>query len=55
MFHKIKVKYFIIKFEVKDDVYQTVTQAYSEKIKIRVLPTGVEPMTFRLLLRMLYH
>ena len=25
------------------------------KIKIRVFPTGVEPMTFRLLVRMLYH
>ena len=34
----------------KDDVFQSVTQAYSEKRKIRVLPAGVEPMIFRLLL-----
>ena len=38
------------------DVFLLVTQAYSDKVKkIRVLPTGVEPMTFRLVLRMLYH
>ena len=30
------------------------TQTYSEK-KIPVLPTGVEPKTFPLLVRMLYH
>ena len=31
------------------DVFLLVTQAYSDKVKkIRVLPTGVEPMTFRL-------
>ena len=30
------------------DVFLLVTQAYSDKVKkIRVLPTGVEPMTFR--------
>ena len=28
---------------------------YIRKKEIRVLPTGVEPMTFRLLVRMLYH
>ena len=40
------------------DVFLLVTQAYSDKVKkkkIRVLPTEVEPMTFRLVLRMLYH
>ena len=38
------------------DVFLLVTQAYSDKVKkIRVLPTGVEPVTFRLVLRMLYH
>ena len=41
--------------DVKDEIFQLVTQAYSEKKKFRVLPTGVEPMTFRLVLRMLYH
>ena len=39
-----------------DVFFLSVTQAYSDKVKkIRVLPTGVEPMTFRLVLRMLYH
>ena len=39
------------------DVFLLVTQAYSDKVKkkIRVLPTGVEPITFRLVLRMHYH
>ena len=42
--------------ESEYDVFLLVTQAYSDKVKkIRVLPTGVEPMTFRLVLRMLYH
>ena len=41
---------------VEYDVFLLVTQAYSDKVKkIRVLPTGVEPMTFRLVLQMLYH
>ena len=40
---------------LKDDVFQSVTQAYSEKEIFRVLATGVKPMTFRLVLRMLYH
>ena len=40
----------------RERVFLLVTQAYSDKVKkIRVLPTGVEPMTFRLVLRMLYH
>ena len=41
-------------FVVKDVIFQLVTQAYSGK-NFRVLPTGVEPMTLRLVLRMLYH
>ena len=42
--------------KIEYDVFLLVTQAYSDKVKkIRVLPTGVEPMTFRLVLRMLYH
>ena len=36
------------KFISEYDVFLLVTQAYSDKVKkIRVLPTGVEPMTFR--------
>lgn len=38
----------------KDVFFHSITQAYSEK-KIRVIPTGVEPMTLRLLVQMLYH
>ena len=35
---------------MKDDIFQSVTQAYSQKEEFRALPTGVEPMTFRLVL-----
>ena len=47
----------VVQFDRSEyDVFLLVTQAYSDKVKkIRVLPTGVEPMTFRLVLRMLYH
>ena len=49
-------KVVLCKNKNKCDVFLLVTQAYSDKVKkIRVLPTGVEPMTFRLVLRMLYH
>ena len=34
-------------------VFQSMAQVYSGK-KFRVLPTGVEPMTFRLLVQLLY-
>ena len=40
---------------LEDDVFLSVTQAYSDEKKIRVLLTGVKLMTFRLVLRMLYH
>ena len=33
-------------------IFQSVTQAYLEKKKLRVLPTGVKPMTFKLLVQM---
>ena len=37
---------------LKDEIFRLVTQAYSEKKKkkFRVIPTGVEPMTFLLVL-----
>ena len=38
------------------DVFLLVTQAYLDKVKKnRVLPTGVEPMTFQLVLQIFYH
>ena len=50
-----KEKEIIIIIIIENDVlFQKVTQAYSEK-KIRVLLSGVEPKTFRLLVQMLYH
>ena len=52
----VRLQLYAIKNHIEYDVFQLVTQAYSDKVKkIRVLPTGVEPMTFRLVLRMLYH
>ena len=38
---------------LRNDVIQLVTGDSEEKIQ--VLPTGVEPMTFSLLVQMLYH
>ena len=35
--------------------YSVMTQALTQKKKFRVLPTGVEPTTFRLLVQTLYH
>ena len=39
---------------MRNDVIQLLTQATSKK-KIQVLPTGVKPLTFWLLVQMLYH
>ena len=42
-------KIFANRSRIEYDVFLLVTQAYSDKVKkIRVLPIGVEPMTFRL-------
>lgn len=55
-FRKKVVRYiYILLFCINISVFQSVTQAYTRENKIGVLPTRVEPKTFRSLARMLCH